>query len=66
MTSQIGHDKYEYTDEEKENYRNGYSSKKIHSSVGDFRINVPRDRNGEFEPVIVEEGSKDISDIEQK
>lgn len=66
LTSQIGHDKYEYTDEEKENYRNGYSSKKIHSSVGDFRINVPRDRNGEFEPVIVEKGSKDISDIEQK
>lgn len=66
LTSQIGHDKYEYTDEEKENYRNGYSSKKIHSSVGDFRINVPRDRKGEFEPVIVEKGSNDISDIEQK
>lgn len=66
LTSQIGHEKYEYTENEKENYRNGYSSKKIHSSAGDFRINVPRDRNGEFEPVIVEKGSNDISDIEQK
>lgn len=66
LTSQIGHKKYEYTDESKENYRNGYTSKNIHSSVGDFRINVPRDRNGEFDPVIVEKGNNDISNIEQK
>lgn len=66
LTSQIGHEKYEYTDESKANYRNGYTSKNIHSSVGDFRINVPRDRNGEFDPVIVEKGNNDISNIEQK
>lgn len=30
------------------------------SSVGDFRINVPRDRNGEFDPIIVEKGNNDI------
>lgn len=66
MSTHLGHEKYEYTDEEKENYRNGFTSKNIHSSAGDFRINVPRDRNGEFDPVIVEKGSNDISDIEQK
>ena len=66
MTTQLGYDKYEYTDTEKTNYRNGYGSKMIHSSVGDFKIDVPRDRNGEFEPMIVEKGSNDISDIEQK
>ena len=66
MTTQLGYDKYEYTDEVKQNYRNGYGSKKIHSSAGDFRIDVPRDRNGEFDPVIVEKGNNDISDIEQK
>lgn len=66
LTTQIGHEKYEYTDDQKDNYRNGYTSKKIHSSVGDFRINVPRDRNGEFDPVIVEKGNNDISDIESK
>lgn len=33
---------------------------------GNFKIDVPRDRNGEFEPMIVEKGSNDISDIEQK
>ena len=66
MTTQLGYDKYEYTDTEKTNYRNGYGSKMIHSSAGDFKIDVPRDRNGEFEPMIVEKGSNDISDIEQK
>ena len=58
MTTQLRYDKYAYTDEEKQNYRNGYTSKNIHSSAGDFRIDVPRDRNGEFEPVIVEKGNQ--------
>ena len=66
MTTQLGYNKYEYTDAEKQNYRNGYGTKNIHSSVGDFTIKVPRDRNGEFDPVIVEKGCNDISDIEQK
>ena len=66
MTTQLGYEKYEYTDEDKQNYRNGYSTKNIHSSAGDFEIKVPRDRNGEFDPVIVEKGNNDISDIEQK
>lgn len=66
MSTHLGHEKYEYTDEEKNNYRNGTTSKNIHSTAGDFRIDVPRDRNGDFDPVIVEKGSNDISDIEQK
>lgn len=28
MTTQLGYDKYEYTDEAKQNYRNGYGTKK--------------------------------------
>lgn len=66
LTTQIGHEKYEYTDECKQNYRNGYTQKNIHSSAGDFKINVPRDRKGEFDPIIVEKGNNDISNIEQK
>ena len=66
MTTQLGYDKYEYTDEQKQNYRNGYGTKNVHSSAGDFEIKVPRDRNGEFDPVIIEKGNNDISDIEQK
>ena len=51
---------------ENKNYRNGYSSKQVLTSDWPIENSVPRDRNGEFEPMIVEKGSNDISDIEQK
>ena len=66
LTEQLGYNKYEYSDSEKTNYRNGYSKKTVHSTNGDIELNIPRDRNGEFEPLIVEKGSKDISNIEEK
>ena len=66
LTEQLGYDKYEYSDQDKDNYRNGYSKKTVHSSNGDIELKIPRDRNGEFEPIIVEKGSKDISSIEEK
>ena len=66
LTEQLGYTKYEYSDDEKTNYRNGYSKKTVHSTNGDIELNIPRDRNGEFEPIIVEKGSKDISNIEEK
>lgn len=66
LTEQLGYDKYEYGSDEKNNYRNGYSKKTVHSTNGDIELNIPRDRNGEFEPIIVEKGSKDISNIEEK
>lgn len=66
LTEQLGYTKYEYSNDEKTNYRNGYSKKTVHSTNGDIELNIPRDRNGEFEPIIVEKGSKDISNIEEK
>jgi len=35
------------------NRKNGKSSKTMKSSVGEFELNVPRDRNGTFEPQII-------------
>ena len=65
LTEHLGYEKNEYTDG-KENYRNGYSNKIVHSSQGDINLNVPRDRNGSFDPIVVEKGQKDISNIEHK
>lgn len=65
LTEHLGYEKNEYQ-EENTNYRNGYSNKTIHSTQGDFEINVPRDRNGNFDPIVVEKGQKDISNIESK
>jgi transposase-like protein len=66
MTEHLGHEKYEYSTEEKNNYRNGHSGKKIKSSMGELSIDVPRDRKGNFKPVIVQKHSRDISDIENQ
>jgi putative transposase len=35
------------------NHRNGSSSKTVRTEVGDVRLDVPRDRQGTFEPAIV-------------
>ena len=66
MTEHLGHDKYEYSKENKENYRNGNSKKKVKSNFGELEIEIPRDRKGEFEPRIIPKYSRDISNIEQQ
>ena len=48
------------------NARNGYSSKTLKSKTGELDINIPRDRNGEFEPQIVKKYQTDISHIEEQ
>ena len=59
LTEHLGYEKNEYT-HNNENYRNGYSSKTVHSTEGDIKLDVPRDRQGNFDPIIVEKGQKDI------
>ena len=48
------------------NSRNGYGRKRIVSDYGECEIAVPRDRNGEFEPQIVEKRQSRTDEIEQK
>lgn len=65
MNEYLGYEKYS-RDENKTNSRNGYKTKKVRSSMGEFDIEVPQDRESQFEPQIVKKRQKDISDIEQK
>ena len=51
LDGHLGYDKNEKTTTE--NARNGYSNKKLKNSFGEASINVPRDRDGSFEPVLV-------------
>ena len=49
------------------NRKNGYSSKIMKSEHGKFELDVPRDRNGSFEPQIVKKNQTTMSDeIEKK
>jgi len=64
MDNHLGYQKSERSDNS--NYRNGTKSKHVRSSYGEFDIDVPQDRNSEFEPQIVKKRQKDISGIDQK
>ena len=64
MDDHLGYEKSERSTSS--NYRNGTKSKRVRSTYGEFNINVPQDRNSEFEPKIVAKRQKDISDIDQK
>ena len=49
------------------NSRNGHSRKTLKTSAGKIDINIPRDRNGEFEPRILPKNQTSIStEIEGK
>ena len=43
--------------------RNGYKPKAPQSSMGEIPIQVPQDRNSDFEPQVVPKYKKDISEI---
>lgn len=53
MEEHLGREKYERSDENNTNYRNGYSSKTISSSFGEVGLDIPRDRKSQFEPKVV-------------
>lgn len=51
---------------QKDNYRNGNTTKKVKSEYGEFELQTPRDRNNEFNPMIVPKNKRDVSGIEDK
>ena len=44
------------------NRRNGFSKKTVKSSVGEFELETPRDRAGNFEPQLVKKNQTKLSD----
>lgn len=66
LDQSLGYSKYDYRNKETDNSRNGYSKKTVVSSMGDIDLDIPRDRNGEFQPQIVKKNQTDISNIEDQ
>ena len=64
MTDHLGYEKSERSDSD--NYRNGTKPKTVRSNYGEFQIDVPKDRNGTFDPQVVKNRQKDISGIDDK
>ena len=67
LESELGYSKYDYRNKETDNSRNGHTTKRLKSSMGEMEVSVPRDRKGEFDPQIVKKHQTSLSgDIEEK
>lgn len=67
LDEELGYSKYDYRNKNTNNSRNGHSQKTLKTSFGDTVIDVPRDRNGDFEPQIIKKNQTILTgDIEEK
>jgi len=66
MDEHLGYDKHSALGIGSGNSRNGYNRKNIISEYGECEIAVHRDRNGEFEPKVLEKRQTRTDEIEQK
>ena len=66
MDEHLGYEKHNNAGDQSGNSRNGYNRKTIISDYGESEIAIPRDRNGEFVPKVVENRQTRTDEIEQK
>ena len=66
MEEHLGYSKNAIEGNNSGNSRNGYGRKTIISDYGECEIAVPRDRNGEFEPRVIEKRRTRTNEIEEK
>ena len=64
MSEHLGYGPYAVEGRNSGNSRNGFYPKTVRTEVGDVRIEVPRDRNGSFEPVSVPVGQRRLSGLD--
>ncbi len=66
LSAMLGYDKHDIQNKTTTNTRNGSYKKGVRSSLGELSLNIPRDRNGEHEPLIVRKGQTDVSAIDER
>jgi len=66
MDDHLGYDKHSSQGDLTGNSRNGYNRKTIQTQMGKSEIKVPRDRNGEFEPQLIEKYQNKSDGLENK
>lgn len=66
MDNHLGYANHERSEQDSSNSRNGFSTKKLKTSMGEVPIRIPRDRESSFNPQIVKKHQRDVSAIEDK
>lgn len=67
MDQHLGYDRAERTTYEgKKNYRNGTVKRTMKTQLGEVDVNIPLDRNGEFQPQIIGKYQRNADGIEKR
>jgi len=66
LDAHLGYEKNDQAPKSTRNRRNGCYSKTVRSNLGEIELDIPRDRDGEYEPALIPKGSHDVSGIEEK
>ena len=66
MDEHLGYNKHDPAGDLSGNSRNGYNKKTLQTQMGKTEINIPRDRNGEFEPQLIEKYQTRSDNLEQQ
>ena len=65
MTDHVGYDPYDPVGHHSGNSRNGTRSKTVITDIGPVELDVPRDRDSSFQPVIVPKRRRRLSGVDQ-
>ena len=64
MTDHLGYEKHAAEGRGSGNSRNGVMGKTVQTTAGPVDLEVPRDRNGTFEPITVPKGTRRLTDFD--
>lgn len=65
MTEHLGYEPHDPEGHHSGNSRNGTRTKTVHTEIGPVEIDVPRDRDGSFEPQLVKKRQRRLSGIDE-
>ncbi len=66
MEDHLGYEKHQRPQKSSSNSRNGKSKKTISTEIGNIPIDIPRDRNSEFEPKIIPKNQRRFDGFNDK
>ena len=65
MSEHLGYDKHDPAGRNRANSRNGTRTKTVLTEVGPVEIEVPRDRDASFDPVIAGKRARRLEGVDQ-
>lgn len=66
IDEKLGYEKHQRRSDGPSNYRNGSTKRKLKTQFGEVEVSVPRDRNGSYEPQILDKYQRNVDGLEEK